>query len=623
MLSRCCWYAASRGIAAAVAVIGWGLAGPADAATVLEKEVEIVIGSDGAIRERNHLAVRLDTARDLDSWSPYPILLDENRTLESLEAAVRRPDGKTVRVGRRDLDTGAASPDWVLHGSQQLRTVRFPSSPPGSVLLLDWQTLERPYFPSGRLALGERDPIERLSVTLRGAQPLRWRLLAPSSELHAAETPTGVQIDGKLAAPDMAAQALTEFSTGPTLRYAWGPLDSWTAVGRWYQGLAAELPRDEPAVRRQAVELIDASESPRAKLAALLGFARQQVRYVAVEVGIGGYRPAAPGATLERRWGDCKAKAFLLIDLLRAAGIVAHPAIILADAQGRIADFPSPDDFNHLIVAVEAEGLAAAGDPATQGFLFVDPTHPYASPAWISPAVQDQDALVVRGEHSGLVRTPTIQAHERAELVAALQLTPAGAATGRVLLHLEGDAAARLEEVLAVATPAQADQAAQQRLLALLPGATIARATASTTREVAGVPTAVVTGEISLPGLAGLTGFAGTLALPGPETTPSSSLLDGRLHPVVLRPGITGLTFSLTLPPGWTPPADEVTGEDNPFGTFRQSVETLGSTVTVTRRTELRRRIVEPEDFAALRALALAERRAAKRRLRFGVEGSR
>ena len=66
---------------------------PATAATVLERAVDVEIRPDGSVSERTHLRVRLDGPNDFGHWSPYPVYLDQNRTLERLEASATGPDG--------------------------------------------------------------------------------------------------------------------------------------------------------------------------------------------------------------------------------------------------------------------------------------------------------------------------------------------------------------------------------------------------------------------------------------------------------------------------------------------------------------------------------------------------
>jgi hypothetical protein len=86
--------------------------------------------------------------------------------------------------------------------------------------------------------------------------------------------------------------------------------------------------------------------------------------------------------------------------------------------------------------------------------------------------------------------------------------------------------------------------------------------------------------------------------------------------PVVLDPGVTEVEWKLNLPEGWCLPEAETVEAANALGRFRQTVETRGRAVLLRRETDIARRWAEPEDLPALRELALAEHRAAKRRVR-------
>jgi hypothetical protein len=94
-------------------------------------------------------------------------------------------------------------------------------------------------------------------------------------------------------------------------------------------------------------------------------------------------------------------------------------------------------------------------------------------------------------------------------------------------------------------------------------------------------------------------------------------VLDGRELPVVADPFSTQVTWSVTLPQDGCPPASgqEQTVE-NDLGSFRQSFKLDGRKLVLERRSELRRRWIEPAAFPALKEISLAEHRASKRRLR-------
>lgn len=604
-----------------------GLAGaaPLAAATILERSLEVEIRPDGSVTERTRLRVRLDNDKDLASWSPYPVYLDQNRTLESLSAAATRPDGKVLTVARRALDTVEHAADYELHSSRKFRTVSFPNVPAGSVLTLDFEVRERSYFPSGLVPLASSDPTDALRVEVRGGGAgWRWRLDGKLAGLEVKETPGGVVVTGRnlprITPPDLAPDGADD---GAILRYAWGEPQGWEGVGRWYDRLVSEVPRNATAVRAKARELAAGKSTPREKAEVLADFARRQVRYVAVEVGIGGFRPSAPEDVLGRRWGDCKDKAFLLVDLLREAGIEAWPALIRAASGNRVdRDFPSPDEFNHAIVAVSPDGLGLAEDaPVAGGYLFLDATQTYGGLSWLQPAVQDQDALVIRDGRGTLVRTPVRHGQELSRLSVDLGIDRTGGDAGRLAgearLELTGEVGAAFLDLVSAGRPEEVDRALRLVFGRYFPGSDVGEPRL-TTRDT-GVPAATLTARVRLPTsvTAAEPGGWPAFSVPQGSGLPAASLLDGRDLPVVTAPYVSEIAWKLELPGGACPPAQgQDVAVENDLGGFRQTVTFEDGRLHLERRTELRRRWIEPGDFAPLKEISLAEHRSGKRRLR-------
>ncbi len=642
---------------------------PLAAATVLQKTVDVEIRGDGSVAERTHLEVRLDAATDFDGWSPYPILIDDHRELGAVAAWVRRPDGTTQKVGRQGFDTTDLADEEVLHTSAKLRLVRFPAAPVGSVLGLDYDQTERPWFPAGWVVLGAHEAaVSHLRVRVHGGGAgWRWSILGPTAGLQVSESPGEVLITAAdLSRPADPEHAPDEVREGPVLRYGWHGPATWAEVGRWYDDISRGVARGREEVRQAAHRILaggaagdrvsgnpaagDAA-SPgdsrrRRQLEDLLAFVRREVRYVAVEVGVGGYRPAAAHETLARRWGDCKGKVELLLGLLDAAGIESYPVLVQAAPRGRIdPEFPAPGLFDHMIAARPAAGRATGADaPVAGGLLFVDPTQSRGGIGWLHPSDQDQWALVLRGERSVLVRTPLRPRLEGSWLTLDLEVHPDGIATGQLRLELRGGLAAAQADRIAAERPETTAAEAHRLIGALLPGAT-AKAPRWLVDHDADVPAATLTAAVALPALvalgqdgaaaaAGTAGTAGTaggpaasadpvspvplrsLALGGPAATPSPGLLRDRSAPVVLRPHVASVTWRLALPDGWCPAQSDSSGVDNATGSFHQSLTCAGGRLTVDRRTELRLRWVDPAQLPALAELALAEHRAAARRLR-------
>jgi hypothetical protein len=104
------------------------------------------------------------------------------------------------------------------------------------------------------------------------------------------------------------------------------------------------------------------------RVTAALEFVQSEIRYFSVSLGESSHRPALPDLVLERRYGDCKDKSFLLMSLLSAVGIESHPVLLKIGRRGGLEKFlPSPRLFDHAIVQVKVDGNVYYLDPTRLG----------------------------------------------------------------------------------------------------------------------------------------------------------------------------------------------------------------------------------------------------------------
>lgn len=86
-------------------------------------------------------------------------------------------------------------------------------------------------------------------------------------------------------------------------------------------------------------------------VAAIVDRLHQDVRYTGVEYAEAAIIPRSPKETLQRRYGDCKDKAGLLIAMLRQAGVPAHFALLsTGPGQDVPPGLPGIGSFDHAIV---------------------------------------------------------------------------------------------------------------------------------------------------------------------------------------------------------------------------------------------------------------------------------
>lgn len=121
---------------------------------------------------------------------------------------------------------------------------------------------------------------------------------------------------------------------------------------------ASRLKPDSP-IKAEAARIAAATSDPGERMAAALEVVQDQIRYVYVALGDGNYRPADADETWTRRFGDCKAKAALLLALLRELNVPAEAVLVNAQGgDGTDQQLPTLGAFNHVVVRATAAGEA-------------------------------------------------------------------------------------------------------------------------------------------------------------------------------------------------------------------------------------------------------------------------
>ncbi len=147
---------------------------------------------------------------------------------------------------------------------------------------------------------------------------------------------------------------------------------SWADVNRWALGLFTVTNAPSPDLARKINEWRK-SPAPADRVLAALRFVQEEIRYLGLEDGASGYEPALPSAVFDRRFGDCKDKALLLVTILRSLKLEAFPVLVNSRLRQQVAELqPSPALFDHAIVQVNLEGLSFWLDPTAtyeRGFL--------------------------------------------------------------------------------------------------------------------------------------------------------------------------------------------------------------------------------------------------------------
>ena len=159
-------------------------------------------------------------------------------------------------------------------------------------------------------------------------------------------------------------------------------------------------------------------------------------RYTGVAFGEAAIVPRPPTETLERRFGDCKDLATLMVAALRTLGFDAAVALVRVGSAPAVSPLvPGMGDFNHAIVHVRT-------GPRSPG-LWVDLTARHNAIGEVPPPLAGRWALVADPKVRALERLPRGQSSDSTYVEDRVyQLAPMGTATVEETFEVTGPLAA-------------------------------------------------------------------------------------------------------------------------------------------------------------------------------------
>lgn len=189
-------------------------------------------------------------------------------------------------------------------------------------------------------------------------------------------------------------------------------MKSWREVAQWalpyYQLPAA----DSEWMSRV---LAAAPQEPEAYAQYVIKMVQDDIRYLGFESGLNSHKPHPPRQVYEQRFGDCKDKSLLLVAMLRAKGIEAHPMLVSTYLEQRITTvLPAINAFNHCVVKMRWQNGDVFVDPTinNQGGRITDIRFPYYAQGLVISDDTEQLLELPRPSNSGTREVHHIQIDE-------------------------------------------------------------------------------------------------------------------------------------------------------------------------------------------------------------------
>jgi hypothetical protein len=353
------------------------------------------------------------------------VYFNRGRKISSLRGWCIPAQGKDYEIKDKEaLDFSPPIEGGELVSDVKVRILRIPAPDVGNIVGYEYEVEEQPFWLQDSWDFQETDPVRESHFSLQ--LPPGWEYKASWLSYPEVKPSEGGNVSHWVVTdvksirdePDMpplrgvsGQMIVSFFPPGGTAHK--NEFSNWQGMGTWYENLiSAQLEASEP-IKQQVNTLVAGKTSSLAKMRAIATFVQHDIRYVAIELGIGGWQPHAAPDVFSHRYGDCKDKATLMHAMLHEIDVDSYHVVINTQRGSVGPDTPAHQTFNHVILAIklpddakDSSLVAVMQHPTLGRILFFDPTNEFMPFGQIGGHLQANYGLLVTTAGGELVRLP-------------------------------------------------------------------------------------------------------------------------------------------------------------------------------------------------------------------------
>ncbi|HEY3757982.1 MAG TPA: DUF3857 and transglutaminase domain-containing protein [Opitutaceae bacterium] len=388
---------------------GWD---PSASAVILANDVRVQFSATDRFTEhiRRTIAIRQEPGIRSAGLALY--YSPDTDRVRSIRAWIRSADGNVTALNQSAFDDRVVNFNQYFWDRQRIRTFnRGDALRPGAVVAYEVEIERNPGFAETGHDFGGALPAWSLSFDVIpvpgshlswysnhdtlpppavGSMPGELRWSVGPRRGRGANRPAGYQAISQRVAVRCDANA---------------PL-SWPEFSRTAFAIMEPQMEETPEIGQLAQSLAANRTDRWSRIRAVTEWVQTQIVYLAISIdrdNLAGYRPHLTREILRNRYGDCKDKATLLVEMLRAIGEDPRLVLLAAGAPRAVDEHWPGASFNHVIVAIPAAEIPS-GWPAyrlqNRRFVLFDPTAP-GIPLGVLPFEDENGWGLLLDEHAG------------------------------------------------------------------------------------------------------------------------------------------------------------------------------------------------------------------------------
>jgi transglutaminase-like putative cysteine protease len=210
-----------------------------------------------------------------------------------------------------------------------------------------------------------------------------------------------------------------------------GNAKTWKEFGQWYSDKILSGTTDLPDETKMKVKALVGDEKDPIKKAKLIyNFVQQKVRYISIQVGIGGWKPMLATDVDRLGYGDCKALTNYTKALLDVVNVPSYYTILYGDRKKLSiqSDFVSMQG-NHVILSI----------PNGNNYTWLECTSQDDPFGYQGTFTDDREVLVIKPDGGEIVRTKVYEDKGNTQISkGTYTLSANGDFSGKIAIASEG-----------------------------------------------------------------------------------------------------------------------------------------------------------------------------------------
>jgi hypothetical protein len=406
---------------------------------------------EGKVKASVKESVTLVPLKDFMKYEDGLFYYDEI-SLDNLKGT--NPDGKEVKIEKL---CSSYSEENIFHSDLKLCVIRFPLAEKGKAFTYSYQNNYRDikfltsfyfhhHFPAIERVVQFNVPswmevdlrefnfggnaVEKTSVKEGDVTKITYRMKAvaaytkePRSPNHALSYPHLICVS----------KAFTDNGQRQPL------FESVKDLYSWYSAVCSDIGNQPDVLKAKVAELTEGKKTDLEKVENIFYWVQDNIRYIAFENGIMGFKPDAAQNVFKNKYGDCKGKANLLKEMLKLAGFDARLTWIGTSDLPYDYSLPSLAVDNHMICTVIIGGKK----------YFLDGTEEHIALNDYAQRIQGKQVLIEDGKNYMVEKVPAFAAERNKKVVVNKIAVAEDDLVGRSNIEYNGESKIMVQSVYA------------------------------------------------------------------------------------------------------------------------------------------------------------------------------